>query len=137
MWACIICHRRKVKCDRQQPCSNCSTAGSICEYQPPPKPRRKRKASDGDLVAKIQKYELHLKKIGVKVDSSGEIVSAGPGKASSEGPDTRIAGTFGARGPRTQSQEEQSPATASGVGSLKDEDGTLLVDAGRSRYLEK
>jgi hypothetical protein len=135
MWACKTCHRRKVKCDREQPCGNCSTSGALCEYQAPPKPRRKRKASDGELVAKIQKYEEHLKKIGVKVDSSGEIV---PGeKASSEGPNAQIGGTFGAYGPRTQSQELHSEAATPGASSLNDEDGTLLVDAGRSRYLEK
>ncbi|VUC32755.1 unnamed protein product [Clonostachys rosea] len=30
--SCIICHRRKVRCDRKEPCSNCVRHGSTCTY---------------------------------------------------------------------------------------------------------
>ncbi|CAH0046518.1 unnamed protein product [Clonostachys solani] len=30
--SCIICHRRKVRCDRKEPCSNCVRHGSTCQY---------------------------------------------------------------------------------------------------------
>lgn len=44
-FACVVCHNRKVKCDRQDPCtpcSNCAKANVECVYRAPPPPRRKR-----------------------------------------------------------------------------------------------
>ncbi|CAG8028394.1 unnamed protein product [Penicillium salamii] len=40
-FSCVVCHKRKVKCDRQEPCSNCAKANVECVYRAPP-PRRKR-----------------------------------------------------------------------------------------------
>lgn len=38
VFVCIPCHRRKLKCDKGQPCSRCSQSGSAddCVYQPSP-----------------------------------------------------------------------------------------------------
>lgn len=41
-FSCVVCHNRKVKCDRQEPCSNCAKAKVECVYRPPPPRRRKR-----------------------------------------------------------------------------------------------
>lgn len=44
-FACVVCHDRKVKCDKQDacsPCSNCAKANVECIYRAPPPPRRKR-----------------------------------------------------------------------------------------------
>ncbi|KAJ5124126.1 uncharacterized protein N7515_007951 [Penicillium bovifimosum] len=41
-FSCTVCHNRKVKCDRQDPCSNCSKVGVECIYRAPPPRRRKR-----------------------------------------------------------------------------------------------
>ncbi|KAJ5357487.1 hypothetical protein N7541_004645 [Penicillium brevicompactum] len=40
-FSCVVCHKRKVKCDRKEPCSNCAKASVECVYRAPP-PRRKR-----------------------------------------------------------------------------------------------
>jgi len=36
VFVCIPCHRRKLKCDKGQPCSRCTQSGSVdeCIYQP-------------------------------------------------------------------------------------------------------
>lgn len=38
VFVCIPCHRRKLKCDKGQPCSRCAQSGSTdeCVYQPLP-----------------------------------------------------------------------------------------------------
>lgn len=54
-FSCVVCHRRKVKCNRKDPCSNCEKAGIECIYRPPPPPRRRKRVHsvDGDAL-KIQ-----------------------------------------------------------------------------------
>ncbi|KAF8451726.1 hypothetical protein BDZ91DRAFT_750205 [Kalaharituber pfeilii] len=37
--ACDCCSRRKVRCDRQQPCQNCQKSELLCSYNQPPKKR--------------------------------------------------------------------------------------------------
>jgi hypothetical protein len=41
-FSCAVCHSRKVRCDRQHPCANCSKAKVECIYRTPPPRRRKR-----------------------------------------------------------------------------------------------
>ncbi|KAJ5965306.1 hypothetical protein N7481_012020 [Penicillium waksmanii] len=47
-YSCVVCHKRKVKCDRQDPCSNCEKASVECIYRPPPPPRRRKRERDLD-----------------------------------------------------------------------------------------
>ncbi|KAI9036539.1 uncharacterized protein KD926_001750 [Aspergillus affinis] len=39
--ACDLCHARKVRCDRQDPCGNCQDANTACLRQRPPRRHRK------------------------------------------------------------------------------------------------
>lgn len=67
--SCVTCQRRKVKCDRNDPCSNCLKHRVECEYRAPAPPRRrKRQSPDPQLQAKMRRYEEILQKHGVKVD---------------------------------------------------------------------
>lgn len=67
--SCILCQQRKVKCDRQKPCSNCIKARAECIPSAPTVPRRRRrKFSEQDLATRLRKYEQLLKKHGVKID---------------------------------------------------------------------
>jgi hypothetical protein len=47
-YSCVVCHKRKVKCDRKDPCSNCERASVECIYRPPPPPRRRKREHDLD-----------------------------------------------------------------------------------------
>ncbi|PTB39386.1 hypothetical protein M441DRAFT_437316 [Trichoderma asperellum CBS 433.97] len=42
-FACVRCAGRKVKCDRNIPCTACVKHGAKCVFQPPPPPRRRRR----------------------------------------------------------------------------------------------
>ncbi|KAH8599545.1 hypothetical protein B0O99DRAFT_724405 [Bisporella sp. PMI_857] len=67
--SCILCQQRKVKCDRQKPCSNCIKARVECVPSAPAAPRRRRKKfSEQDLGSKLKKYEMLLKKHGIKIE---------------------------------------------------------------------
>ncbi|KAJ4127793.1 hypothetical protein NW768_008068 [Fusarium equiseti] len=63
--ACTICARRKVKCDKTDPCSNCQKAGTQCSYEAPAPPKPRKRAADEDLLARLALYEELMKKNGV------------------------------------------------------------------------
>ncbi|KAI4237739.1 MAG: hypothetical protein LQ352_007920 [Teloschistes flavicans] len=65
--SCVICQRRKVKCDRIDPCSNCIKHRVQCEFRSPNPPKRRRRLSpDPDVYAKLKRYEHILQRHGVK-----------------------------------------------------------------------
>ncbi|KAH8668289.1 fungal-specific transcription factor domain-containing protein [Tricladium varicosporioides] len=67
--SCVLCQQRKVKCDRQKPCSNCIKARAECVASTPTLPRRRRrKFTETDLATRLKKYEHLLKKNGIKIE---------------------------------------------------------------------
>jgi hypothetical protein len=65
--SCVTCARRKVKCDKLSPCSNCSRSQSDCIYEAPAASQRHRKRpANGDLRSKVSEYEDLLRKNNVK-----------------------------------------------------------------------
>ncbi|CAE6412281.1 unnamed protein product [Rhizoctonia solani] len=59
--ACLVCRRRKLRCDATQPeCDRCRATGSICQYQDPAYRSRTRVLQEQikELEAKIQQIEL-------------------------------------------------------------------------------
>lgn len=56
--SCVVCHRRKIRCDRQLPCLSCVRARLACTYpaaEPPA--RRARKATIADVASRISDLE--------------------------------------------------------------------------------
>lgn len=47
-FSCRLCHQRKVKCDRNDPCGYCSRRKDACVYEIPPPPKRRKRADEGD-----------------------------------------------------------------------------------------
>lgn len=60
--ACSLCARRKVKCDKGDPCSNCLKAQAQCLYEAPAPPRPRKRAADEDLLARLALYEDLMRK---------------------------------------------------------------------------
>ncbi|KAF7558192.1 hypothetical protein G7Z17_g121 [Cylindrodendrum hubeiense] len=59
--SCVICHRRKVRCDKQSPCSQCARGGYTCLYpQTGPPVRRVRKTTITDVASRISDLEKTL-----------------------------------------------------------------------------
>jgi hypothetical protein len=65
--SCINCQRKKVKCDRADPCSRCSRVGAICVSSPPSSAPRGRKGgrprANHKLLDRIAKLENLVKDI--------------------------------------------------------------------------
>jgi hypothetical protein len=56
-YACSLCTRRKVKCDKGDPCANCSKVQIQCLYEAPVPYRSRKRAGDEDLLARLALYE--------------------------------------------------------------------------------
>jgi hypothetical protein len=68
---CLLCQQRKVRCDRNEPCSNCIKAGvAKCEAAPQYPPRkRKKRFPEAELLARLRRYERHLRSYGADIDA--------------------------------------------------------------------
>ena len=67
---CVPCQQRKVKCDRHEPCRNCLKAGVECVSASTLPPRkRKRRFPEAELLARIRRYEHHLKAYGADLEA--------------------------------------------------------------------
>ncbi|KAL5612883.1 hypothetical protein BROUX41_004039 [Berkeleyomyces rouxiae] len=58
--ACVLCQHRKIKCDRNMPCSNCIKANAACTPSTPA-PARKRRRPNQDLQERLARCEELLK----------------------------------------------------------------------------
>lgn len=68
--SCVLCQQRKVRCDKNKPCSNCVKAGVDCRVVPPAPPRRRKKRlQERDLIERLKKYEDLLRDNNVKFES--------------------------------------------------------------------
>lgn len=52
---CDLCHSRKIKCDRKEPCANCTTAGSECLRTRHKRVTRTKPRKDDKIQALIEK----------------------------------------------------------------------------------
>ncbi|KAJ5195941.1 hypothetical protein N7449_006420 [Penicillium cf. viridicatum] len=113
--SCFFCRSRKVKCNRQKPCTNCLRAGSECLYPPGPgrAPKRPRRALYERVVDRLAHLEALVRRLDTEVGSGQLLPSVAP-----ESPTT-------------------STAIASDDGSrqLKQQFGRLVIDETRSCYV--
>ncbi len=121
--SCLLCQQRKVRCDRQKPCTNCIKARAECIPSASIiLKRKKRKPTETDLVAKLRRYEHLLQKHGVKIDADdfhGDPTSR-----------------------ERLSPEEYDPASSYNLGMCAPRarnapKGALFADKENSRYVEK
>ncbi len=65
--SCTLCRRRKIKCDRANPCSHCLRAGAVCVSSVPSGAPRGREGGrrrvDSELLDRIAKLESLVKHI--------------------------------------------------------------------------
>ena len=67
--SCALCHQRKVKCDKKNPCSYCASRGVPCAplTRSSPGPRKKR-FPEAELLARLRAYEAALKSYGADIN---------------------------------------------------------------------
>jgi len=72
--ACVLCQHRKIKCDRNFPCANCTKANVKCTPSTPA-PARKRRRPNQDLQERLARCEELLDQYtehGTKKEDSAE-----------------------------------------------------------------
>lgn len=137
--SCTTCRKRKVGCDKRQPCSNCTKAGIECRFPPPGRaPRRSKKPPDTELLARLRRLEGVVQSLGKGANGEDLPVDAQSNTEESKG---SVSGHGRKASPNLQ--DDKYPAIkARGAGSSQDtgvelELGRLVVDEGtsRSRYV--
>ena len=59
--SCLACKQRKVKCDRQRPCSNCTRFNESCSF--PRTPIRRHRPSGKNVDCRIQAMEKEIARL--------------------------------------------------------------------------
>lgn len=81
--SCELCRQRKVKCDKNYPCSTCKKAGAVCvpvTRQRLPRGRvGGRKRADAELKARVGRLEKLVRSLDPTGDLAGEdLIQVGP-----------------------------------------------------------
>src|SRR2546423_4538400 len=146
--ACVLCQQRKVKCSRESPCSGCVKSRIECVYRDPPPPRRRKRRSPEDiLLARLKRYEELLENAGVKVDpiggAKGGATAADDDHEQVDEGDLRQNSLANGAARQGRDQHDAGLAPVSDAlppprtGAKSANPGRFIVEAGRSRYLEK
>ena len=120
--SCVICRRRKVRCDKTDPCKNCRKAGIECTFPLPGRaPRKARKPPDTELLARLRRLEGVVQTLGVGVDEDGNVSSTSP--------------RAGKAGNSSVEEELGASDKRASIGGVDKELGRLVINDGRSRYV--
>ena len=78
--SCTSCRRKKVKCDRANPCSRCMRVGAICVSLPPSGAPRGRKGGRRKLGSRLLDRILELENLvsDIERERSGETTAVPP-----------------------------------------------------------
>ena len=148
--SCVVCRKRKVRCDKQSPCSNCSRANVACVLpstdRPPRWARRLERLTNdaaasntlspqgtdpgvGRVMDRVRNLEHLVKQLrGQLEQAQAAASSAGGGSSEVSSPGSS------AQDRDAELQGHISPAT--NISSVQKQFGRLVVqDASRSRYI--
>ncbi|KAI4716291.1 hypothetical protein E4T48_07516 [Aureobasidium sp. EXF-10727] len=91
--SCVTCRKRKVKCDKLHPCSNCARAHIECVFPTPGRaPRKPRKVSDSrdaELLDRLRRLEGVVKGLGVDITNPDSFPDPPPDSHVEAGPSDR------------------------------------------------
>ncbi|KIV95466.1 hypothetical protein PV10_03120 [Exophiala mesophila] len=124
-FSCLRCFERKVKCDKQSPCSNCTRSKAECTFRiPPPSRRRKKKPAEEALLERLKQYEALLQSKGIHVD---QLPVSGP----STSDEVSSMNNVPVPSPDCGLSGRVAPHLAEGSKS-----GVLFTEGGQSRFVE-
>ncbi|KAI1280188.1 fungal-specific transcription factor domain-containing protein [Xylaria sp. FL0933] len=125
--ACVHCQYRKIKCDRQQPCSNCIKAKIACKPSIPAPPHKRRRPNQ-DLLERLARCEQLLKQY-----ADGNVPGQGESPA---------AAAAAIAGPSTTSPSSSRPASSPAVKIESDPTpalkpaGKVITEDGNVRFMD-
>ncbi len=125
--SCVTCRRRKVRCNKENPCANCVRAGIECVFPAPGRaPRKSKKAPDAELLARLRRLEGVVHSLGAQVDDNGLVSPSITGSA-----DIR-ARTFGETHSGDSPTSDRSDSKRQSIDRTL---GRLVISDDRSRYV--
>ncbi|KAM0246564.1 hypothetical protein ACHAP5_004688 [Fusarium lateritium] len=116
--ACVLCQHRKIKCDRNTPCSNCVKANVTCTPSTPA-PARKRRRPNQDLQERLARCEQLLKQYADGSVPSPSAVGHSPA------PNGSASDTYPATPTNVDGQSKWKPAGK----MVKEEGGVRFMDS--------
>ncbi|GME47306.1 hypothetical protein GTA08_BOTSDO11736 [Neofusicoccum parvum] len=139
--SCVTCRRRKVKCDKKHPCTNCTKARIECIFPAPGRaPRKARKPPDAELLERLRKLEGMVKILGgAEADDDKAQTSEGEKPVETAVDTTEVR----AEQPKNRNIENEDcakyarylPPEDKTIAGLETRFGRLVVNEGRSRYI--
>ncbi|KAK0665003.1 Bikaverin cluster transcription factor bik5 [Lasiodiplodia hormozganensis] len=141
--SCVTCRRRKVKCDKKHPCTNCTKARIECIFPAPGRaPRKARKPPDAELLERLRKLEGMVKTLGGAAVEDGNAQPAEEEKAPAPPPPPKrepqvFVGVKKSHDPDSEecAKYRYLPPEDKTIAGLETRFGRLVVDEGRSRYI--
>lgn len=152
--SCVTCRRRKVRCNKRSPCSNCVKAGIDCAFPPPGRaPRKSKRPPDAELLSRLRRLEGVIEHLSGKNPEAGGSTSVSPTQPApstfdfSASTTTTTTATTSATAPAPASASAESKDQNGGCpfenddptklkpGKFENEFGRLVIDEGRSRYV--
>ncbi|RAL09859.1 putative C6 transcription factor [Aspergillus homomorphus CBS 101889] len=139
--SCVTCRRRKVRCNKRSPCSNCVKAGIECIFPPPGRaPRKSKRPQDAELLSRLRRLEGVIEHLNEKRTAS---VSDTPSprqprseNVSAQGPPAPHVGDGDGDGcPLMLNAANVDPLRPMASRNIEHEFGRLVIDEGRSRYV--
>jgi hypothetical protein len=140
--SCITCRRRKVKCDKKQPCANCLRARIECFYPGPGRaPRKSRKLPDTELLERLRRLEGVVQNLNAQVEEHEHEAAERERESSSRKSSSATVPLAAAAVSPAEACFERNDASRASVAvdnsveGLESRFGRLVIEKGRSRYI--
>lgn len=138
LYSCVSCRRRKIKCNKTNPCSNCTKAHLECVFPPPRRSVRGVNAPDLELQAKVHRLEAIINSLKSAIgEKDAQLAQRESSPISSHHPSLprTTQEMAGAQERASRSDESQDTIVVVPQASPHSEAGRLVKDEGRSIYI--
>lgn len=125
--SCILCRKRKVKCDRKYPCSNCIKANAECIFRESIPARHHKRRAEHALLSRLRHYESLLRQHGI---DPGDDATTSGGAGGSEV-------QHGMSALKLMESKPTLGTVSHSVSSKQPLTGQFVSKRGKSLYLEK
>lgn len=132
--SCNLCHQRKIRCDKRDPCTHCVRAEKQCVYPPSgPRIRRTKRTLMADMASRLSSLEKTLSGAAATVATKQQGDRGSKDIASSPESDVRgdsVSGLALAPGKVAAPSPSETPSDRGGGGPRQGED--IVVEKGSS-----
>lgn len=136
IWSCIICRRRKIRCDRRDPCANCLKSNIDCHYPVTGRvPRRSRDPTawkspsqkQSELLSRLRRLETVVTELAAQVEDGSHNPSHTSSTSGAGSTDEQ--GSISTAVSRDEFGSSKPPTVNTEPGSEFDEEfGRLVID---------